>query len=264
MQNPKLHIVTPIYRSYKLCIRMVQSLNQIPARHLPNLILIDDTEHEFKDHSFENIVKGIYKGKVSFINNDKNYGVSYSRNKGFETVPIGETIVFFDSDDMWIPNNYFTFLSHLSRFQSIDLLLFSTDNLRIGTVSHKHIVMPVTKLLRIDYGLGERLLVINKKDHAHPFIDYLNGFEITSLFKWGVVRSRTAVYCPVSVRAYTSDNVHSLSKRAKTYNRCKESVVGFYYLGISAISAKDTLMSIFAAKRVLKWLITMLIIRYHR
>lgn len=65
------------------------------------LIIIDDAS---KDNT-ANIVKEFMKqdNRIRFYKNEKNNGVSATRNTGI-SLSIGEWIAFLDSDDLWVPN----------------------------------------------------------------------------------------------------------------------------------------------------------------
>ena len=60
------------------------------------VIVLDDFS---SDNSFNKIAKNIYKDKIKFFKNKKNFDIGYSRNKIFE-LSQGDFICFMDDDDI--------------------------------------------------------------------------------------------------------------------------------------------------------------------
>lgn len=97
----KYSIITPVYNSWLLMEKYFKSLENQTYKDF-EVIIIDDKS---TDDSFYQINE--YKKKTSLtitiIQNEKNSGPGYSRNKGLE-IAKGEWITFVDSDD-WISDN---------------------------------------------------------------------------------------------------------------------------------------------------------------
>ena len=94
-------VIIPVYNASKTVIRCVESIVYGREKNI-EVILVDDFS---KDDSF-NVCKELsskYPNVVA-IQNEKNHGVSHTRNNGLAHAN-GEYILFVDSDD-WVSKNY--------------------------------------------------------------------------------------------------------------------------------------------------------------
>lgn len=97
----KVSIVIPVYNAEKTIERCVRSICEGIYDNV-QVILIEDCS---KDESWNvcQKLKKAYKS-VECIQNERNRGVSYTRNKGLE-IADGKYLMFVDSDD-WVEPNY--------------------------------------------------------------------------------------------------------------------------------------------------------------
>ncbi len=108
--NPKASVIIPVYNAEKTLRRCVESLVLGLERNI-EVILCEDRS---KDGSWDiccNLSES-YKN-VRCIRNEKNSGVSHTRNSGL-AVAHGEYILFVDSDD-WVSQKYAAALTKLAR-----------------------------------------------------------------------------------------------------------------------------------------------------
>lgn len=98
---PKISVIVPVYNveSY-----LEKCLNSLVNQSYPNLeiILVDDSS---TDSSGEICKKYSKQENIKYIKNDKNRGLSYTRNHGMQEAT-GEYIGFIDSDD-YVDENYY-------------------------------------------------------------------------------------------------------------------------------------------------------------
>lgn len=92
--SPKISVIMPLYNAEKYVKRTIECvLNQTYKDF--ELILIDDCS---TDSTME-IVNSIKDERIKIVKNDKNRGISYSRNHGLQ-VAQGEYIALMDDDDL--------------------------------------------------------------------------------------------------------------------------------------------------------------------
>ena len=95
MKNELVSIIIPVYNSYNWFERCILSVINQSYKNLEIIVINDGST----DNVEELILK--YKDKdkrIIYLENDKNMGVGYTRNKGIETSH-GNYIYFLDSDD---------------------------------------------------------------------------------------------------------------------------------------------------------------------
>ena len=99
---PKITVIIPVYNTEKFLKDCLDSLVEETEKDI-EIIAIDDAS---TDHSLEILEEyaKIYPN-IRVIRNEKNIGVSETRNKGIELAE-GEYITFVDSDDYINPNMY--------------------------------------------------------------------------------------------------------------------------------------------------------------
>ncbi|OLR59195.1 hypothetical protein BHF70_05890 [Anaerostipes sp. 494a] len=99
--NKKVSIIIPVYNTESYIERCVKSLVSSTYKNI-ELILINDAS---SDNSF-GICQELSNqySCIRLLNNKKNRGVSYTRNRGLRFAT-GELIMFTDSDD-WVENDY--------------------------------------------------------------------------------------------------------------------------------------------------------------
>ncbi|ENJ9652623.1 glycosyltransferase [Clostridium botulinum] len=98
--EPLISIIMPVYNCQEY---IEEAINSVITQTYKSweLIVIDD---ESKDNTIKIIEKLSNKDqRIRFYKNEKNLGVSETRNKGI-SLANGEWIAFLDSDDMWKPS----------------------------------------------------------------------------------------------------------------------------------------------------------------
>lgn len=100
--NPKFSVIIPVYRAAHTIERCVESIEKNTYRDL-EIILIEDGS---PDDSWKVCEKlAVRYSNVKALRNEKNRGVSHTRNRGLEAAR-GEYILFADSDD-WVDEHYY-------------------------------------------------------------------------------------------------------------------------------------------------------------
>lgn len=92
-------VIMPAYNSEKFIEESIKSVKQQTYKHW-ELLIIDDCSSDGTISLVEKILKE--DTRIKLIRNEKNIGVSETRNKGIELAE-GEWIAFLDSDDIWEP-----------------------------------------------------------------------------------------------------------------------------------------------------------------
>lgn len=121
----KISIIVPIYNVEKEIIRCLSS---VVEQNYPKieLIIVNDCS---PDNSFE-VARGYLENvttsvDISYIDLDKNTGVSVARNKGIE-VATGDYLFFMDSDDAFSSSNSLEILASIAKkYKYPDLIIGS-------------------------------------------------------------------------------------------------------------------------------------------
>lgn len=75
---PLVSVIMPVYNSEKYLNEAIQSILNQTYENI-ELIIIDDCSTDFS----KEIIKNINSEKINLIKNEKNMGVSFTRNLGF-------------------------------------------------------------------------------------------------------------------------------------------------------------------------------------
>lgn len=113
----------PVYNAEKYIKKSVDSvLNQTVK--IFELIIIDDCSTD----KTVDIINEMYSNNstIKFYRNEKNMGVSKTRNKGLDLAQ-GEYVAFLDADDMWYPNKLKYQLAFMQINTHIDFCYTSYD-----------------------------------------------------------------------------------------------------------------------------------------
>ncbi|MDO8575677.1 MAG: glycosyltransferase [bacterium] len=97
---PKVSVIIPAYNRAKYISKAIESVLNQSFKDF-EIILIDDGS---KDETAEIAYKYINDPRLKITLNDKNRGISYSRNRGL-SLSKGEYIAMLDSDDVWIDSD---------------------------------------------------------------------------------------------------------------------------------------------------------------
>lgn len=115
---PKITVIIPVYNTEEFLKDCLDSLVEQTEKDI-EIIAIDDAS---TDHSLEILEEyaKIYSN-IRVISNEKNIGVSETRNKGIELAE-GEYITFVDSDDYINPNMYKELYEVAQKYNHPDLI----------------------------------------------------------------------------------------------------------------------------------------------
>lgn len=97
----KVSIVIPVYNAEKTVCRCIESIENGTYKNI-EIILVNDCSKDDSMRICEQL--NIRYTNIKVIQNEKNRGVSFTRNAGIAQAT-GEYIVFVDSDD-WVSNDY--------------------------------------------------------------------------------------------------------------------------------------------------------------
>ena len=127
-------VVVPVYNAEKTIEKCVESI-EVNSYKDVEIILVEDCS---KDNSWEICKKLVEKySNIKIVRNERNRGVSYTRNQGIKAAT-GEYTMFVDSDD-WIAENYFSEFLHVLEGTSKSLVV-------CGFVNHDEIVNGTTDI----------------------------------------------------------------------------------------------------------------------
>jgi len=117
----KVSVIIPVYNQEELVIKAIDS---IPKRYDVEVIVIDDGS---TDNTWDNLIK--YRAEhPDFLNlvllyNDKNRGVAYTVNKGYDNAK-GEYVVLLGSDDYFYTDK---FVDIMELLDGTDLVYFNVQ-----------------------------------------------------------------------------------------------------------------------------------------
>ncbi|SFC61882.1 Glycosyltransferase involved in cell wall bisynthesis [Butyrivibrio sp. YAB3001] len=128
-----ISFIIPVYNTkkelLKRCIDSIASLKECAKE----IIVVDDGSYLQETIDFENEIEERDEIKVFF---QQNKGPSAARNAGINK-STGEYIVFVDSDDYIISDNFDQILISVKKFKNFDIAYFSHSNIRgLNTLIH--------------------------------------------------------------------------------------------------------------------------------
>lgn len=130
----KISVIVPVYNAEKTIEKCVESIEANDYKDV-EIILVEDCS---KDRSWQVCEKLSEKySNVKCLSNERNRGVSYTRNQGLK-IATGEYTMFIDSDD-WIDEKYFTEFLHVMEGKQNSLVV-------CGYVNHDEKVNGVTDI----------------------------------------------------------------------------------------------------------------------
>lgn len=127
---PKVSVLTPIYNTNPTHLReCIESILSQTFKDFEFIILNDSPENK----DIDNIVKSYKDKRIKYYKNDKNIGISASRNKLLDLAK-GEYIAVFDHDDISLPERLEQEVQYLDQHPDIgvvssNLQYFPTNNL---------------------------------------------------------------------------------------------------------------------------------------
>ncbi len=97
-----ISIILPTYNSINTIKRCLKSIFEQKSAFRMEIIIIDDNSNDGTKNFIRNI-KLDHQDNIKIIENKKNMGVGYCRQKGIEQSS-GSFVAFIDSDDYWLGN----------------------------------------------------------------------------------------------------------------------------------------------------------------
>ena len=217
----KISVIVPIYNVEKYLRKCLDSLVSQTYSDL-EIILVNDCS---TDSSLEICQEYQQKcSKIKLFSNDKNRGLSYSRNKGVKEAT-GSFIGFIDSDD-YVPLNYYESLMNMMRKEKSDIVVCDI------TLVYPH----YSEKRSCGNDSGERIAFIN------------NGLAASACNK--LFRKKVLLSFPFEVGKYNEDIavILPLLVQAKSVSYNKE--VSYFYVqrntSIQNVALSEKRLDLFA------------------
>ncbi|MEG2293307.1 MAG: glycosyltransferase family A protein [Carnobacterium sp.] len=189
MTLPLVTIFIPLYNGENYIKETLESAISQSYSNLDILVINDGSTD-----SGLNIVKSFSDPRIRIIENKKNSGIAYTRNRGLQEAK-GLYIAFLDADDIALPNRIETQVSYMER--NIDVVATSTYYTTFGSLVKKQIKPPTDfadiKLdLMFTNPIGNSTAMVRKKSITEfgiiykPYIygeDYDFWFQLTKIGK---------------------------------------------------------------------------------
>lgn len=122
MNEAKITVIIPAYNQERLVIKAIDS---IPKRDDIEVIIIDDGSSDYTFFNVKKYIKEHQDQKIRLYRNDKNKGVGYTVNRGYDLAK-GEYVVLLGSDDYFYTEDFNDIIKELD---GTDLVYF---NLRLN------------------------------------------------------------------------------------------------------------------------------------
>jgi glycosyltransferase involved in cell wall biosynthesis len=128
--KPLVSVVMPTYKRAHL---LPKAINSILSQSFKNfeLIIINDGS---PDNTID-VVKSFNDKRIRFYTNDKNRGISYSRNRGFNQAK-GKYVMIMDDDDISLPDRMKLQVDYLENNPQIDVVIGQIKDLPIVPNQH--------------------------------------------------------------------------------------------------------------------------------
>ncbi|MCI2962143.1 glycosyltransferase [Shewanella sp. N2AIL] len=222
----KISFVIPVYKSYELLTRCINSIVSQVGNLDVEIIIVDDTPPVLSQSILEWAEKYSY---IKIIRNSRNMGVTYSRNKGW-FLACGDYVIFLDSDDLLIDGSLEIIFNDIIE-TNLDCYLFRTVNLNnklVGMVLERQ-RFDSYFLLTDTYNTGERLLCI-RKTNGKPFIGVFRGHEFAGLLRYiSTIDHFKSIDAGYPARIYCNDNASSISNGCELRRRKQPLIKGHAY-----------------------------------
>ena len=184
-KKPKISVFLPIYNSENFITKTIQSLQEQTLKNI-EIIAINDYS---KDNTL-NILNKLANNdnRIKIINNDKNYGLLYSRAMGILNSK-AEYIMNLDSDDLIYDKGSLEYLYNTTKIYNPDILSFyliKKKNNLIYKCKYKNKIQRQPKLFKsifwknnyiIDYLITNKLI---KKEVFLKAYEFLKKY----IYKW--------------------------------------------------------------------------------
>ena len=130
--SPKVTIIVPVYNTARYLVDCIKSLENLDFDSY-EVIFIDNNSN---DNSF-NILQNIKKKHFKIFKNKKNYGQSYSLNKGIR-LSKAPFVAIMDSDDICLPNRIKDSYNFLKNNKDYTLVAGMSDTINsVGKILKK-------------------------------------------------------------------------------------------------------------------------------
>lgn len=246
--NLKISVVMPAYNAESF---IEDAVNSVLAQTFEDyeLIIIDDCS---RDKTYE-LIEGFARNnsKIRVYRNEKNSGVSFTRNFGI-SVAKGEWIAFLDSDDMWRPEKLEKQLSLFkehpnavitytgSSFIDFEGTAFSYNLPAVPVMTYKHLLK--SNLLSCSSVMVKKDVIERiKMGHDKMHEDYSAWLQILREYKYAYGINEPLL-------------IYRISKNSKSANRIKSARMiynSYRYVGYNLIIAALFMLrySIFSIKK---------------
>lgn len=168
-----LSIIIPVYNVEKFIFTTLQSVFNNLQKNI-EVIIINDGSHDTSLEIITDYIKKLSSDKKVYVNiiNQKNEGISYTRNKGISLAK-GDYIAFLDSDDV-LAQNYFDRIIPILKNHAPDILQFDFS---LFKKSHEE-----------DINSGLRMKSIGLKETSENI--FLEVFNYNSWYPWSRIYKR--------------------------------------------------------------------------
>ena len=216
-KNPKISIFIPIYNKNKYIKRSIESIQNQTLKEI-EIIAINDFSNDTSLKLLEELAKN--DSRIKIINNDRNYGLLYSRAIGILNSK-GEYILNLDPDDEFEGKDNLEYLYKNAKRSKVDVVsfgaLFKSNNQLTIKCSNFHKIYRQPKLFESAFSSTNNLndfLIWNKLIKKEL---YLYAYE---LFKKEIYNKKWN---------YHEDNIWSIliNKHAKSM-RCVNKLIYIY------------------------------------
>lgn len=113
---PKISVIMPLYNAEQFVSKAIESILQQSYKDF-ELLIVDDCS---TDNSLD-IVSRIRDSRIKIVRNEKNEGISFSRNRAL-ALASGEYIALMDDDDVTVPFRFDTQVNYLDVHSEIDVV----------------------------------------------------------------------------------------------------------------------------------------------
>ncbi|QSG84638.1 glycosyltransferase family 2 protein [Acinetobacter indicus] len=225
----KISFVTPTYNRANLVCETVDSiLTVLDFYSNIEIIIVDDAS---QDNTLEVLNKNyeyqIGAGLIRVFELSRNRGVTGAKNYGAK-VARGEWIVFLDSDDLLVKENFLDMLDLIRNNQNYDAIFVSCCDFNNNIIGESF----TSKLLDLNEYLkvgmyGEKLPIIKRSvTEEFPYHEDLRGFEGLTYLQM-LIANKSLYLSDLVCRKYRIDNNDRLSNFKGRVKRSKLMYLGF-------------------------------------
>lgn len=237
----KYSIIIPLYNKENYILKTLKTLSEQLTEEI-EIIIIDDCS---TDESYNKVCDFLYKHKekinLKLMQNEKNMGVSETRNKGMN-LATGDYLFFLDADD-YLEENFLLEVNKILSDKSIDLLCLSrryktTQNIEydyrplltkygIKLKDNLYEVSDYKKILekKIFLGGSGELLIKRELIGMDKFNTSLSLMEDYDFF-FKILKKINKVYFFITPLVVVEDTVkNSLSSKKINYETCDEFLI---------------------------------------